>query len=123
MWLCLLPVHQKEAEKIANRLVRLKLSACVNIVSGIHSTYWWQGKIENSSEILLIIKTKRILTRKLIACVKKVHSYTVPEIIALPIAQGNKDYLNWIDESVIPHPNPLPIWERIEGEGRYMEEM
>ncbi len=89
---------KKEAEKIAGGLVDKKLAACVNIVPGLKSIYTWKGKKEKSSEVLLIIKTKRILFKKLTQQVKLLHSYSVAEIISLPIIDGNKDYLNWIGE-------------------------
>lgn len=92
--------NTKEAEKISKTLVGEKLAACVNVVPKIRSRYRWKGKIETASESLLIVKTKKILVPKLIRKVKEIHSYTVPEIIALPIVQGNPDYLRWIGESV-----------------------
>lgn len=90
-----------EAEKIAAHLVGEKLAACVNIVAGVGSVFWWENKIDQSREVLLIAKSKKILFRKIVAAVKKVHSYSVPEIIALPIIDGNKDYLKWISDSVV----------------------
>src|SRR3989344_6530376 len=90
----------QEAKTIAQAVLRAKLAACVNIVPKISSSYWWKGKIETASESLLIIKTKNALIRKLIHKVKAVHSYAVPEVIALPIQEGNPDYLKWIGESV-----------------------
>lgn len=90
----------KEAEKISQILVREKLAACVNLVPKISSRYWWQGKVETASESLLIVKTKKGSLKKLIQRVKSVHSYTVPEVIALPIVQGNKNYLDWIHASI-----------------------
>ena len=91
---------QKEANLISEKLIKLKLCACVNIIKGISSIYHWKGKVEKSKEVLLIIKTKKKSLNKLIKKVKELHSYSVPEIIALPILDGNKEYLNWI-ESVV----------------------
>lgn len=91
---------QPEAEKIARHLLEKKLAACVNIIEPIKSMYWWEGKIDESQEALLVIKTKKTLFKKLASAVKSVHSYSVPEIIAMPIVDGQKDYLNWINSSV-----------------------
>lgn len=87
----------KEAKKISEYLVGKKLAACVSIIPKISSIYWWKGKIEKSKELLLVVKTKKSIFQKLIREVKKLHSYTVPEIISLPITGGNKDYLKWIN--------------------------
>jgi len=89
-----------EARTIANTLLKKKLIACANIIPRIESIYRWQGKIEKSSELLVIIKTREELVNKLISLVKKLHSYSVPEIISIPIARGNRDYLDWIKDSV-----------------------
>jgi len=88
-----------QAKKIAHFLLKEKLVACVNIINNLESFFWWQGKIDRAKESLLIIKTKKSLVGKLIKAVKSKHPYSVPEIIALPIILGNKDYLSWIDES------------------------
>ena len=88
-----------EAEKIADSLIVKKLAACVSIVKGVKSFFWWEGKIDKADETLLIIKTKKALLGKVIKTVKSLHSYQVPEIIAMPISGGNKDYLKWIDDS------------------------
>lgn len=90
----------EEAEKIADVLVSAKKAACVNIVPNVHSRFWWQGQIDSADEALLIVKTKASLLEELIELVKENHSYEVPEVIALPILGGNKDYLRWIDEVV-----------------------
>jgi len=89
----------KEANKITKSLLNKKLCACVNIVPKIESHYWWQGKIEKSSEVLLIIKTRSSLFKKLSSQIKLNHSYEVPEIISFSISEGNPDYLQWITDS------------------------
>ncbi len=91
---------KKEADKIAEKLIRDKLAACVNIVSGIKSLFWWQGKVDRAKETLLIVKSRKEKFAKIVRSVKANHSYAVPEIIAIPIASGFKPYLEWIDESI-----------------------
>ena len=90
---------KEEANTIANKLLEDKLIACANIVESVKSLFWWDGKIDNANETLLILKTRKDLFEKIVTAVKTVHSYDVPEIIALPIVEGNKDYLEWIKES------------------------
>ncbi len=92
--------NKEEAGKIANMLVSHRIAACVNVVSDIKSTFWWQGKIDSSDEFLLIIKSKASLLSKITDLIREVHSYEVPEIIAIPVIGGNDDYLNWIDNEV-----------------------
>ena len=89
-----------EAEKISKALVSKKLVACVNIVKGIKSFFWWEGKVDEANEVLLILKTKRSYFEKIEKAVKLLHSYDVPEIIALPIIEGSKDYLRWVNASL-----------------------
>lgn len=91
--------NKPEAEAIANKLLEEKMIACANIVSGIQSMYWWEGKVNTDQEVLMIIKTRKTLFPKIVKTVKNFHSYTVPEIIALPITAGNADYLKWINAS------------------------
>lgn len=91
---------KKEAGRIARKLIENRLAACVNIVDKIDSVFWWQKKIDCSQEALLIVKSKRSKLNKLIKLVKSLHSYQVPEIIALPIIGGNRSYLEWLDESI-----------------------
>jgi periplasmic divalent cation tolerance protein len=88
---------QETARKITDKLLTERKAACVNIIPKVESQYWWQGKIESTNELLLIVKTHAVLLEELIALVKQNHPYSVPEIIALPIIGGNKDYLKWID--------------------------
>jgi len=89
-----------EARQISQVLLEQKKAACVNIISNVDSLFWWEGKVDSARENLLIVKTKASLLSEVISLVKKVHSYDVPEIIALPIIGGNQDYLDWIGESV-----------------------
>lgn len=91
--------NKKEAERIAKALVENKLAACVNIIADIKSIFWWQGNIDQVKEVLLVVKSKKSNSARIIKLVKSLHSYQVPEIIALPISDGNKEYLDWIDES------------------------
>ncbi|MGD0335484.1 MAG: divalent-cation tolerance protein CutA [Candidatus Omnitrophota bacterium] len=89
-----------EARRIARGLLKEKLAACVNIIGRVDSLFWWKGKIEQAAESLLIIKSRRSKAKKIIQAVKSMHSYEVPEIICLPIVEGHKPYLRWIDESI-----------------------
>ncbi|MDO8491454.1 MAG: divalent-cation tolerance protein CutA [Dehalococcoidia bacterium] len=91
---------EEEAKKIAHLLLEKRKAACVNIVPGVISSYWWKGKLESASESLLIIKSKASLADEIVEMVKSVHSYQVPEIVALPIIAGNPDYLAWIGDEV-----------------------
>jgi len=91
----------KEAKKIGKILVKERLAGCVNIVPKIESIYRWKGKIEHHTESILIAKTRKVLLKDLIQTVKKHHSYTVPCINALPILEGNPDYLKWVKEETL----------------------
>jgi periplasmic divalent cation tolerance protein len=86
-----------EAEAIARRLEEDRLAACVNVVTGVRSFYRWKGKIEKSPEWLLVIKSSRARFEELRAALEKLHSYDVPEVIALPVVEGTKNYLHWME--------------------------
>src|ERR1051325_2638035 len=90
----------EEAERLARDLVDHRLAACVNRISPIESIYRWQGKIEKSKEELLLIKTHQSLFLQLEKRVREIHSYEVPEIIALPLIAGSDAYLKWLGEQV-----------------------
>lgn len=90
--------NEDEAVKISKILVEEKLAACVNILKDIRSIYFWQGKVEDEQEVLMIVKTKSELFEELEKKVKSLHSYTVPEIIGIKIKKGSESYLNWISE-------------------------
>jgi periplasmic divalent cation tolerance protein len=92
---------RKEARKIARGLVGQRLAACVNEIGvPVASTYRWKGRVESAKEFLLLIKTSKERFAAVRDAVRKLHSYEVPEIIALPIAAGSRDYLDWIVASV-----------------------
>lgn len=93
---------QKECHKIASRLIEEKLAACVNITQPVQSVYRWQGKVEESREFLMFIKTNRDLFPQVNLEISQIHSYDTPEIICLPIVDGSPNYLQWIDDSVRP---------------------
>ena len=90
---------EEEALKIANALVEAHLAACVNLVAPIRSIYRWEGKIWYEKECLLVIKTQKDRFEELEKRVKSLHSYSVPEIISLPVTEGSSAYLNWIEEN------------------------
>lgn len=89
---------REEAERLAGALVGERLAACVTIVGPVLSVYRWKGKVERGEEYLLVIKTKRSLYSRLESRLRELHSYEVPEIVALPIVEGLKDYLSWLSE-------------------------
>jgi periplasmic divalent cation tolerance protein len=91
---------EQEARTLTDALVGGKLAACVSTVPHVRSTYWWQGKIERGEEILLIIKTDSSKFQALMKRIKALHSYTVPEVLALPAVKGNPDYLKWLKQSL-----------------------
>jgi periplasmic divalent cation tolerance protein len=88
----------EEAHRIADKLLAEHKAACVNIVPGVSSFFWWKGKVDSAKETLLLIKSRQSLLDDVIKLVKANHSYEMPEIIALPITGGNPDYLKWIEK-------------------------
>jgi len=92
--------NEEEAQKISRALVSERLCACVNILGNVKSLFWWEGKVDSSPEVLLIAKSKKSKFTGIIKLVKSLHSYEVPEIIALPIIAGDKKYLSWLNNSI-----------------------
>jgi periplasmic divalent cation tolerance protein len=90
---------KSEADVIARRLLEKKLIACANIVSSVHSMFWWQGKIDSCDEALIVMKAMKKNFAKITKEIHAVHSYETPEIIAMPIIAGDKKYLSWLKES------------------------
>ncbi|MFA5145571.1 MAG: divalent-cation tolerance protein CutA [Candidatus Omnitrophota bacterium] len=92
--------NKKEARRISLKLLSNKLAACVNILGQVESFFWWEDKVDRANEVFLMIKSQKTKLPKIIELVKSMHSYQVPEIIALPVTDGYKPYLRWINESV-----------------------
>jgi len=90
---------KREADKIASSLLEKRLTACANTISNVDSRFWWGGKIKRAREVLVIAKTRRGNFKRLEKEVKRLHSYVVPEIIAIPIIAGSEEYLGWIDKN------------------------
>jgi len=97
--LCTVP-DQETAEMIASALVSERLAACVNILPGVTSLYRWQGSVEQSEELLLIVKTRQAVWPMLEAQIQALHPYELPEIIAVPIKTGEAEYIQWLENSI-----------------------
>lgn len=93
--------NKQEAENIVNLLLKERLIACANIIGPVSSIFHWSGKMENAEEYLIFMKSRRELFEKLAETVKILHSYAVPEIIALPIVEGSEAYLGWLDSCLV----------------------
>ena len=91
---------KKEAENIARNLLNQRLIACANIVGPVSSLFWWKEKISRENEFLVLMKTSADLFEKLATTVKQMHSYEIPEIIAVPITKGEQSYLEWLSGSL-----------------------
>jgi periplasmic divalent cation tolerance protein len=90
----------EEAQLISRVLLEQRKAACVNIVPEVSSLFWWRGKIDSSRESLLVVKTKASLVDEIVQMVKGIHSSDVPEVIALSIVGGSRDYLDWIEKEL-----------------------
>ena len=100
--------NENEAGRIARALVEEKLAACVNIVGPVRSTYRWRGAIEQASEFMLVIKAPMRSFSKVERKVRELHSYEVPEIVAVTLAAGSKPYVAWLAESTQAAPSVSP---------------
>jgi periplasmic divalent cation tolerance protein len=94
--------NKEEAVKIVRALLEEKLIACANIIDAVSSFFWWQGKIEQEEEVLAIMKSHEDLFEKLSERVTELHSYDVPEVLALPIVAGSSSYLDWLKDCLEP---------------------
>jgi len=90
------------AKSLARCVVEVRYAACVNIIPSVTSVYWWQGKVEEDSEVLLMMKTLMSNVPKLSEFIKKHHPYDVPEVLSIKVEDGNMDYLKWVQQSVKP---------------------
>lgn len=88
---------EADAERIGRALVSERLAACINIVAGMRSMYWWDGAVQQSSETILIAKTRKSLVDRLTERVRELHAYDCPCIVSLAIDGGNPEFLDWID--------------------------
>jgi len=93
--------NRTEAKRIAEKLVSEKLAACVNVIPNLTSFYWWRGKIERAGEVMLLAKTSTKKLDKLIARIKELHGYELPEVLVLKVDRGLPEYLKWIEESLV----------------------
>src|SRR3954468_463202 len=91
---------EEEAKKLARHLVEARVAACVNVIPGVYSVFHWEGKVDEASEWMLIIKSTRTRLEALKTELAKMHSYQVPEVVAIPIVDGSTDYLDWIDREL-----------------------
>jgi periplasmic divalent cation tolerance protein len=91
---------QEQGAQLARHLIEHRLAACVNILTGARSFYRWKGEIEQASEVVLIIKSRRDVFEKLGEAIGQLHSYEIPELIALPVVDGSEAYLRWLDSEL-----------------------
>lgn len=92
--------NRDDADQIAKTLVEKRLAACIQIIGPLTSYFQWRGKLESSQEYLCLIKSREDIYSKLEEAIKRLHPYEVPEILAIPVIKGSKEYLNWLDQEL-----------------------
>ena len=97
---------KNEARRIVQNLLEKHLIACANIYGPVESRFWWQGKIDKGDEFLVLLKSDQKLFAKLSKAIKEMHSYDVPEILAVPVVEGFQPYLEWLNATLATHREP-----------------
>lgn len=105
VWIYLTAASREEAVTISRALVEEHLAACANVFGDSRSFYWWEGKVEDEPETVVVLKTRKELVDRLVVRVKQMHSYKCPCVIALPIQGGNVEYLAWIEAETMGDPH------------------
>jgi periplasmic divalent cation tolerance protein len=100
-WVYVTAENEAEAKLIARAVVEERLAACANLLGGIQSVYWWDGKVCEGEEVAFVLKTSNARKSELIDRIKQLHSYDCPCIVCLPIADGNRDFLKWITKETM----------------------
>ena len=100
--LVLVTAPKGDGNRIASELLKERVAACVNVVSGVRSSYWWENRIEEADEDLLLIKTAEAVYPRLEEVIRRVHPYKVPEVLALRVERGLAEYVSWVEGSVSP---------------------
>jgi periplasmic divalent cation tolerance protein len=91
--------NEESGQKIADRLVGDRLAACVNLIPGLRSTYRWKGEVQRDAECLLVVKTRQSRFAAMQDAIRDCHPYELPEVIAVPVVAGSKQYLDWVLEN------------------------
>jgi periplasmic divalent cation tolerance protein len=97
VWVYVTTADQAEAERLGRAAVEARLAACANLLGPTTAVYWWEGKVESGTEAALVLKTRADLVDALTAKIVELHSYDCPCVVALPIAGGNPEFLQWIE--------------------------
>lgn len=93
--------EKRDAERLTKEILDKRLGACVQIMGPFKSVYRWKGRVEKAMEWACVIKTRRTLYKKVETAIKRIHPYEVPEIIAIPIVEGSRDYLKWLSDETV----------------------